>query len=84
MWQDIRDRAAALGADGEGLRGWAEMVGRTGGDDPAKAAALVLRIVDDGSLNGRFLWIENGLQAPLPSWDEPPAPVWRESLSAKH
>jgi NAD(P)-dependent dehydrogenase (short-subunit alcohol dehydrogenase family) len=84
MWQDIRDRAAALGPDGEGLRGWAEMVGRTGGDDPAKAAALVLRIVADSSLNGRFLWIEDGLQAPLPSWDAPPAPVWRESLSAKH
>jgi NAD(P)-dependent dehydrogenase (short-subunit alcohol dehydrogenase family) len=84
MWQDIRDRAAALGPDGEGLRGWAEMVGRTGGDDPARAAELVLRIVEDGALNGRFLWIENGLQAPLPSWSDPPAPIWRDTLSAKH
>jgi NAD(P)-dependent dehydrogenase (short-subunit alcohol dehydrogenase family) len=84
MWADIRDRATALGADGEGLRAWADMVGRTGGDDPAKAADLVLRIVADGTLSGRFLWIENGLQSPLPSWDDQPqAPTFRAAASPR-
>ncbi len=83
MWQDIRDRAECCGAEGAGLRAWAEMVGATGGDPPQKAADLVMRIILDGGLNGRFLWIEQGLQAPLASWDwQPLQPVFSPELSA--
>jgi NAD(P)-dependent dehydrogenase (short-subunit alcohol dehydrogenase family) len=64
MWQDIRDRAAALGPAGDGLRQWAAWVEQTGGDPPEKAAELVLRLVRDeaAGVNGQFLWIEGGLQ----------------------
>lgn len=43
------------------------------GDDPKKAAELVLEIVSSShdSINGRFLWIHEPLQAPIPSWDDP-------------
>lgn len=44
----------------------------TGGDDPHKAADLVLRLAgeESGRLTGRSLWIEEPLQAPIPSWGE--------------
>jgi hypothetical protein len=32
----------------------------------------VLRIVES-DVNGAFLWIEDPLQPPIPSWDEPVA-----------
>ena len=73
MWADIRDQAALLGPEAEGYRKWVEWVGQTGGDDPARAAELVVRLTgpDSGATNGEFLWIDGGLQAPIPSW--PPA-----------
>jgi hypothetical protein len=39
----------------------------TGGDDPQKAADLVLELMGDraAGVTGRFLWIKDGLQAPL-------------------
>lgn len=77
MWADIRDQAARLGAEAEGYRKWVEWVDQTGGDDPARAADLVLRLTGPESVattNGEFLWIENGIQAPIPSWP-PPAPA---------
>jgi 3-oxoacyl-[acyl-carrier protein] reductase len=66
MWRDVRDGAAALGPEGAFLREWAAWVEATGGDPPEKAAALVLRLMGDKSaaINGQFLWIEGGLQAP--------------------
>jgi NAD(P)-dependent dehydrogenase (short-subunit alcohol dehydrogenase family) len=68
MWADIRGQAERLdGADA--FRQWVEWVEETGGDPPRKAADLVLRIVAS-EVNGRFLWIEDGLQAPVPSWDD--------------
>jgi NAD(P)-dependent dehydrogenase (short-subunit alcohol dehydrogenase family) len=73
MWADIRDQAAALGDEGAGHRQWVDWVEETGGDPPRKAVDLVLRIVDD-DVNGAFLWIDEPLQAPIPSWEEP-APV---------
>jgi NAD(P)-dependent dehydrogenase (short-subunit alcohol dehydrogenase family) len=79
MWADIRDRANALGPEGAGLRSWAELVGATGGDDPRKAAQLVQRIIADATLTGRFLWIDGGLQQPIPSWDSSPAPAFTAS-----
>jgi NAD(P)-dependent dehydrogenase (short-subunit alcohol dehydrogenase family) len=70
MWADIRDQVARLGPEGEGHRQWVEWVEETGGDPPRKAVELVLRIVD-GDMTGAFLWIEEPLQPPIPSWDEP-------------
>jgi len=73
MWATIRDEAEQMGPDGEAYRKWVAWVEETGGDPPHKAADLVLKIVDDAadSINGQFLWIEDPLQAPIPSWDEP-------------
>lgn len=70
MWAAIRDEASKLGPEADGYRKWVHWVDETGGDDPAKAADLVLRLTSDdaASINGQFLWIENPLQAPIPSW----------------
>jgi NAD(P)-dependent dehydrogenase (short-subunit alcohol dehydrogenase family) len=70
MWADIRDQAASLGPEGDGYRRWVKWVGETGGDDPAKAADLVVKLTGlaSANINGQFLWIEGGLQTPIPSW----------------
>ena len=68
MWGDIRDQANALdGPEAEPLRAWVAWVAETGGDPPHKAADLVLRILES-DVNGQFLWIEDPLQTPIPSW----------------
>ncbi len=78
MWADIREQALALGAEGEALRQWVDWVEETGGDPPEKVVDLVLRIVDS-DVNGRFLWIDDPLQPPIPSWDEAEAlQPWRK------
>jgi NAD(P)-dependent dehydrogenase (short-subunit alcohol dehydrogenase family) len=69
MWADIRDQAKALGPEAEAYRQWVKWVEETGGDDPAKAARRVAQLMGE-EINGRFLWIENPLQAPIPSWGE--------------
>ncbi|MEJ7749040.1 MAG: hypothetical protein WKF56_07035, partial [Candidatus Limnocylindrales bacterium] len=73
MWQDIRDRVAGMGPEAEPYRQWAVWVAETGGDPLHKAVDLVLRLTsDDGSdINGRFCWVDDPLQPPIPSWDEP-------------
>lgn len=73
MWADIRDQARTLGEEASGYQQWVEWVEGNGGDPPEKAAELVLRLTaeDAGDTNGQFLWIEDGLQAPIPSWDPP-------------
>jgi len=77
MWADIRDQALALGGEGEALRQWVGWVEETGGDPPEKAVDLVLRIVES-DVNGRFLWIDDPLQPPIPSWDDDENPQpWR-------
>lgn len=70
MWADIRDQAEFLGPEGEGYRKWVDWVGETGGDDPRRAADLVLKLTGSrsGDVNGQFLWIEDGLQTPTSSW----------------
>ncbi|CAN5529611.1 3-oxoacyl-[acyl-carrier-protein] reductase [soil metagenome] len=70
MWADIRDQAEQLGSAAEGYRQWARWVGETGGDPPEKTVDLVLQLLSDeaASINGQFLWIEGGLQPPIPSW----------------
>ena len=73
MWADIRDRSQRMGPEAEAYRKWVEWVEATGGDDPRKAADLILRLTgeDGGQINGQFLWIADPLQAPIPSWDPP-------------
>jgi NAD(P)-dependent dehydrogenase (short-subunit alcohol dehydrogenase family) len=73
MWADIRDAAERLGPVANAYRDWARWVEQTGGDDPEKAADLVLDLMgpESASVNGQFLWIQGGLQAPLPSWGKP-------------
>jgi NAD(P)-dependent dehydrogenase (short-subunit alcohol dehydrogenase family) len=73
MWQDIHDRVAVMGPEAEPYRQWADWVAETGGDPPSKAVDLVLRLTSDegADINGRFCWIEEPLQAPIPSWGDP-------------
>ncbi len=68
MWADISAKAGKLGPEAAAYKDWASWVDATGGDDPEKAANLIMRIVGDATVNGGFLWIENGLRNPLPSW----------------
>jgi len=75
MWSAIRAEAATLGPEAEAYREWVRTVEQTGGDDPKKAADLVLRLTGDdaAAINGKFLWIEDGLQAPIHSWGDLPS-----------
>ncbi|NKB69008.1 MAG: SDR family NAD(P)-dependent oxidoreductase [Candidatus Latescibacteria bacterium] len=68
MWADIRDKTGAMEGD-SAYDNWVQWVEETGGDPPEKAAKLVLDIIDS-DVNGRFLWIDDPLQPPRPSWDE--------------
>jgi NAD(P)-dependent dehydrogenase (short-subunit alcohol dehydrogenase family) len=72
MWAYIRTTAQRLGSAGEAYIKWANWVEDTGGDDPEKAADLVVTLMSDDAadVNGRFLWIKDGLQSPIPSWGE--------------
>jgi NAD(P)-dependent dehydrogenase (short-subunit alcohol dehydrogenase family) len=64
MWADIGEKSARIDA---GMTRWVQWVDETGGDPPEKAAKLVLDIVS-GDANGQFLWIDDPLQRPIPSW----------------
>ncbi|MBI2927111.1 MAG: SDR family oxidoreductase [Verrucomicrobia bacterium] len=82
MWAAIRAEAEQLGPEAEAYRQWVRWVEQTGGDDPQKAADLVLRLASDqaAGTNGQFLWIEGGLQSPIPSWGGVSGTQpWRES-----
>lgn len=72
MWADIREKALRLGPAGAAYTQWTDWVEQTGGDDPEKAADLVLDLMSEeaANVNCRFLWIKDGLQAPISSWDE--------------
>jgi NAD(P)-dependent dehydrogenase (short-subunit alcohol dehydrogenase family) len=73
MWGDIKAKAEALGEVGKDYKAWVDWVDQTGGDDPKKAMDLVLKLVSAESdlVNGRFCWIDQPLQAPIPSWEDP-------------
>jgi len=73
MWADISGKAATLGTAGADYKSWVDWVEETGGDDPKKAGDLILKLVSDESvgINGRFCWIDNPLQEPIASWDDP-------------
>jgi NAD(P)-dependent dehydrogenase (short-subunit alcohol dehydrogenase family) len=67
MWAEIRAEADRLGESATLLAEWADWVDQTGGDPPSKAVDLVLRIIE-GDMNGQFLWIDEPLRHPIPSW----------------
>ncbi len=67
MWAEIRDDAERLGDVAAPYARWAAWVDETGGDPPSKAVDLVVRIIES-DVNGRFLWIDDPLRAPLSSW----------------
>lgn len=73
MWADIRSRVTGMGPVAQDYIAWADWVEQTGGDPPAKAVDLVMHLTSDagGATNGEFCWIEEPLQAPIPSWDPP-------------
>lgn len=71
MWSDIRDKTGTIEGDDSSYDRWVEWVEETGGDPPEKAAKLVLDIIES-DINGRFLWIDDPLQAPIPSWGDNP------------
>jgi NAD(P)-dependent dehydrogenase (short-subunit alcohol dehydrogenase family) len=69
MWAAIHQESATVeGADA--YRRWAQNVGESGGDHPQKALDLILDLIDGklADANGKFLWIEDGLQKPIASW----------------
>jgi NAD(P)-dependent dehydrogenase (short-subunit alcohol dehydrogenase family) len=72
MWAYIKEASERLGSVADAYVQWAEWVEKTGGDDPEKAAELVADLIRDdaANVNGQFLWIRKGLQAPIPSWGE--------------
>jgi len=72
MWEDIKEKSLALGEVGAGYTAWVDWVAKTGGDDPNKAADLVLDLVDvkSDAINGKFCWIDDPLQPSIPSWEE--------------
>jgi NAD(P)-dependent dehydrogenase (short-subunit alcohol dehydrogenase family) len=84
MWAEIRHAADGLGPEADRYREWAQWVEETGGDDPEKASDLIVALLSDkaGSINGRFLWIKDGLQSPIPSWDKfEPEEAWLDQPS---
>ena len=68
MWADIRDKTDAAHGEETAYSNWVSWVEETGGDPPEKAAKLVIDIIES-DVNGRFLWIDDPLQTPIPSWD---------------
>jgi NAD(P)-dependent dehydrogenase (short-subunit alcohol dehydrogenase family) len=69
MWRDIRD--SALGTPrAEKISEWADMIERTGGDAMHVPITVLERILDDrdGAINGAFLWPENSIEPPVPTW----------------
>ncbi len=74
MWADIRDKTGGVAGDGSGYDNWVAWVEKTGGDPPEKAARLVIDIIES-DVNGRFLWIDDPLQSPIPSWGDSADPL---------
>lgn len=72
MWAEIRSASERLGDVAAAYIQWANWVEETGGDDPEKAADLVADLMSNqaAGVNGQFLWIKDGLQAPIKCWGE--------------
>ena len=72
MFETIRDRVNEPDSIAKAnYSSWVDWLNTTGGDSPQKAVDLVLRVVtdDDFTPNGEFLWINEPLQTPIPSWE---------------
>jgi NAD(P)-dependent dehydrogenase (short-subunit alcohol dehydrogenase family) len=67
MFEAIKKKASPTGD----MSKWVNWVEQTGGDAPEKSVKLILDLIKPESdpINGRFLWIENGLKKAAPSWD---------------
>ncbi len=79
MWMDVRDGVEELGPVAQRYRDWAAWIESNGGDDPEKASDLIEALMGEraAAINGRFLWIKDGLQPPIPSWGEfKPSEAW--------
>ena len=70
MWAAIKADAMSRTGLGRDALKWADMVEKTGGDPPEKAAELVLELLTPkgDTINGQFLWIKDGIQKPKPTW----------------
>ncbi len=70
MFAAIKADASTRTGPGRNMLQWVDKVERTGGDSPAKTADLVLDLLrpENDAVSGQFLWIKDGLKAPLPSW----------------
>jgi NAD(P)-dependent dehydrogenase (short-subunit alcohol dehydrogenase family) len=70
MWAAIKAEASRRTGPGRNMLRWAGMVQESGGDPPEKTAALVMELLSPGgdAINGQFLWIKDGIKAPMPSW----------------
>ena len=70
MFAAIKADAASRTGPGRDMLKWVEKVERTGGDPPEKTADLVLAMLapERDAVTGQFLWIKDGLKAPMPSW----------------
>jgi NAD(P)-dependent dehydrogenase (short-subunit alcohol dehydrogenase family) len=55
MWSYISERARNAGEIGRGMRGWAETIGRTGGDPLMLAGQMTAWLVEHSEVNGEFL-----------------------------
>lgn len=70
MWQAIQSDALSRNGPGRSALGWTSWVDDTGGDPPEKSAEIVLELLTPAGdeVNGKFLWIHDGLQKPRPTW----------------
>jgi len=70
MFSAIKADAASRTGPGRDMLKWVEKVERTGGDPAEKTADLVLDLLrpENDAVTGQFLWIKDGLKAPMPSW----------------
>ncbi len=71
MWSHIRAESAARDTPATvKFADWADRVAETGGDPAEKSGRLVVDVIrDPRSINGAFLWIDDPLQPPRPSWE---------------
>jgi NAD(P)-dependent dehydrogenase (short-subunit alcohol dehydrogenase family) len=70
MFSAIKADASSRKGAGRDMLQWVEKIERTGGDPPEKTADLVLEMIkpENDAVTGKFLWIKDGLKAPIPSW----------------
>jgi NAD(P)-dependent dehydrogenase (short-subunit alcohol dehydrogenase family) len=69
MWAEIHSKVTALGEAAGGLGDWVRLVEATGGDSPAEAVAVVIRLIEaPAGVNGEFHWPQGGHQEPVASW----------------